>query len=382
MSINDLRNRDAVIAALEEFDSLGATAFRKKYGFGKSREYQLFDPNTGKLYDSKAIVGAAYGYAFPERGPLRAADFSGGEATVQKVLQNLGFEVLQGRPDWSAAEVQAIIDDYFEMLNLESQGIAYKKTAHNEALQRRIPTRSTGSIEFKHANISAVLAELGLPYILGYKPRSNVQDLLRRMVQEHIEKHRTCLLAVMDNFDVLAPRGAQQFRGVLIDPPSVDRYTPAPSALKIRTAKKFDYAAREDRNRRLGRNGEAWAVEYERIRLGDDSRLDLANKIDWVADRLGDGLGYDILSYDSTDHTSTEQSRFIEVKTTNSGETSPFMVTRNEIEFSEEQEDTFYLYRIFNFAKQPHLFILRGPLSGHVELEATDYKARLLSRTV
>jgi hypothetical protein len=377
MSITDLRNRDAVIAALAEFDSLGQTAFLKKYGFGKSREYQLFDPATGKLYDSKAIVGAAYGYAFPEQGPLSAADFSGGEATVQKVLQNLGFEVRQGRPDWSAAEVQAIIEDYFEMLNLESQGVAYNKSAHNGQLQQRIPARSTGSIEFKHANISAVLAELGLPYILGYKPRSNVQDLLRKMVQEHIERHRASLLEVMDNFDVLTPSGAQQFRGVLIDTPVVERYIP--SAVKVRTAKKFDFAAREDRNRLLGRNGEAWTVEYEKVRLGDDNRLDLANKIDWVSDRLGDGLGYDILSYDSSECDSKEQSRFIEVKTTNSGAANPFIVTRNEVEFSEEQEDAFFLYRIFNFAKQPHLFVLRGPLSAHVELEALDYKARLLS---
>jgi len=377
MPITDLRNRDAVIAALAEFDALGQTAFLKKYGFGKSREYQIFDPATGKLYDSKAIVGAAYGYAFPEQGPLSAAEFSGGEATVQKVLQNLGFEVRQGRPDWSAAEVQAIIEDYFEMLNLESQGVAYNKSAHNGQLQQRIPARSTGSIEFKHANISAVLAELGLPYILGYKPRSNAQDLLRKMVQEHIERHRTILLEIMDNFDLLTPSGAQQFRGVLIDTPIVERYVP--SAVKVRTAKKFDFAAREDRNRLLGRNGEAWAIEYEKVRLGDDNRLDLANKIDWVSDRLGDGLGYDILSYDISEGASKEQSRFIEVKTTNSGAANPFIVTRNEVEFSEEQEDAFCLYRIFNFAKQPHLFILHGPLSAHVELEAIDYKARLLS---
>ena len=186
-------------------------------------------------------VGAAYGYAFPEQGPLRAADFSGGEAAVQKVLQDLGFEVRQGRPDWSAAEVQAIIEDYFEMLKLESQVIAYNKSAHNGQLQQRIPTRSTGSIEFKHANISAVLAELSLPYILGYKPRSNIQDLLRKMVQEHIDKHRTGLLEVMDNFDVLTPSGAQQFRGVLLNTPIVECYTTP--AINMRTAKKFGYAA-------------------------------------------------------------------------------------------------------------------------------------------
>jgi hypothetical protein len=47
-----------------------------------------------RLYDSKAIVGAAYGHQHRERGPLRAADFSGGEATVQAKLNELGFEVV------------------------------------------------------------------------------------------------------------------------------------------------------------------------------------------------------------------------------------------------------------------------------------------------
>lgn len=47
-----------------------------------------------RLYDSKAIVGAAFGYQFPDRGPLDAAAFSGGEATVKRKLEELGFEVV------------------------------------------------------------------------------------------------------------------------------------------------------------------------------------------------------------------------------------------------------------------------------------------------
>jgi len=47
----------------------------------------------GRLYDSKAIVGAAHGYEFPLAGPLRTGDFSGGEATVTRKLEELGFTV-------------------------------------------------------------------------------------------------------------------------------------------------------------------------------------------------------------------------------------------------------------------------------------------------
>ena len=92
MPITDLTSARAVTQALNEFDGLGQEAFLKKYGFGQAREY--FVRRGNRLYDSKAIVGAAYGYQFPGRGPLKPADFSGGEATVQRKLEELGFEMV------------------------------------------------------------------------------------------------------------------------------------------------------------------------------------------------------------------------------------------------------------------------------------------------
>ena len=69
--------------------------------------------------------------------------------------------------------------------------------------------------------------------------------------------------------------------------------------------------------------------------------------------------------------------RFIEVKTTNGSAISPFVVSRNELEFSEETEDAFCLYRVFEFAVAPKLFIVRGAISANFQLEPTDYRARL-----
>jgi uncharacterized protein DUF3883 len=91
-----------------------------------------------------------------------------------------------------------------------------------------------------------------------------------------------------------------------------------------------------------------------------------------VFDRCGDGIGYDILSYESN-----EVARFIEVKTTNGSSLTPFIVSPNEVEFSEEAEDAFCLYRVFDFSQTPRLFILHGPLTACVHLEALDYRARL-----
>jgi putative restriction endonuclease len=47
--------------------------------------------NESRQYDSKAIAGAAYGFQYPDRGPLLNTEFSGGEKTVRTRLEQLGF---------------------------------------------------------------------------------------------------------------------------------------------------------------------------------------------------------------------------------------------------------------------------------------------------
>jgi 5-methylcytosine-specific restriction protein A len=47
----------------------------------------------GRSYDSKAIAGAAHGY-LPGHSALTHNEFSGGKATVQETLENLGFKVV------------------------------------------------------------------------------------------------------------------------------------------------------------------------------------------------------------------------------------------------------------------------------------------------
>jgi 5-methylcytosine-specific restriction protein A len=93
----------AVNAAIDEYDKVGGEAFRSKYGFDPARDY--FVIRDGKPYDSKAIAGAAHGY-LPSSQPLRADEFSGGEATVVRRLRLLGFHVPPKRsPPWVRDEV-------------------------------------------------------------------------------------------------------------------------------------------------------------------------------------------------------------------------------------------------------------------------------------
>ena len=124
VEISRLQSPAAVQAALDEFSRLGRTAFLKRYGFGKSRDFLVRNARTGQLCDSKAIVGAAFGHQFPQEGPLKPTDFSGGEATVVPRLQHLGFDVVRIGEDWTFDEVQATVASYFEMLLLEAEQLS------------------------------------------------------------------------------------------------------------------------------------------------------------------------------------------------------------------------------------------------------------------
>ena len=369
--LSRLQSPGAVQAALDEYRARGRTAFLDAYGFGKSRDYMVRDPRSGALCDSKAIVGAAFGHQYPDEGPLVPADFSGGEATVVPKLQGLGFEVVRVGDDWSEDEVRATVVSYFEMLHLEALQTRYKKTEYNAALRQQLRGRSKASVELKHQNISAVLNSMELPFVPGYKPRRNAQLLLRKAVQQYVLEHHDLMRRIVDAMEEVKTPAERTFKCLVVEPPPVEIVARLEvSGARVRLPRKVDFASRDESNRNLGRAGEQWAIEYEHQRLTDEGKADLFQKVDWISDRLGDGAGYDILSYDSP-----SLARYIEVKTTNGAHGSSFIISRNELEFSREVGDAFFLYRVFQFRRCPSLYVLRGDVSKQVNLEPIDYRA-------
>jgi len=85
----------------------------------------------------------------------------------------------------------------------------------------------------------------------------------------------------------------------------------------------------------------------------------------------GDGLGYDILSFDER----SDAERWIEVKTTGLGIYFPFYATAAEVRCSEDAADRFQLYRVFEFARRPRVYVLAGSLRERCRLEPAVYRA-------
>lgn len=273
--------------------------------------------------------------------------------------------------DWSRAEVEAAVQDYLDMLALERSGKPYTKKEHNRVLRQRLQGRSHGSVEFKHQNISAVLAGMGLPYIDGYKPRGNVQAMLRDVVGERVSP-------LIDELtrEVSAPQETVTVPDVLsirVERPKnrlMAAEEPAEYVVSRRSPKPFDYVQQEAANKSLGDAGETLIMDYEQTRLQRAGKDHLARNVEHVAKTVGDHLGYDIHSYEETG-----RDRFVEVKTTRYGKRTPFYISAGEIRFSKANSDAYQLYRVFEFRERPKLFTLPGDVAAHVTLRATNYRA-------
>ena len=270
---------------------------------------------------------------------------------------------------WTDKENDLIVADYFAMLADELAGRRPIKAEHNRRLRIQID-RSRPSIEFKHRNISAVLKGLGETWLTGYLPAFNIQMSLADAVARWLHRH--------PEFQIPGPRmdppsGLRETAPLVIElPPTLSNHPPPDELEQMQAiARKFDAAARAERNRALGRAGEERVLSHERAILAGVGRAELAKRVRWVSEEDGDGAGYDIESYSPEG-----QTRLIEVKTTNGWVRTPFHITRNELAVAESRPAEWCLLRLWNFAREPRAFELRPPLDAHVSLIATSYEAR------
>lgn len=287
-----------------------------------------------------------------------------------------GQDLELGRNGWGWIECELAVHSYLEMLDYELRGQTYRKTDFRNQLLERLPKRSKGSVEYKHQNISAILIDLGYPYIPGYKPAFNYQKVLREVVEVHLA-HRHGLLVQQVEASLEKPalyKPADQW-GRVQEPPPVPYDTRSENTESKRefTPRKYNYSEREASNRELGLAGEKFVLEFERFRLKKAGREDLVSEIEWTSQEQGDGAGFDIRSF----RPESEGELFIEVKTTNGGKYQPFLISENEVQFSKTKAKDFALYRVFEFRRMPRLYVLEGNLGEQVNLRPQLYKAWL-----
>ncbi|MDH5181202.1 MAG: DUF3883 domain-containing protein [Gammaproteobacteria bacterium] len=338
---------------------------------GRESEYHAYDTTM-----SQKVLRENIDYAYLDDELFEYLKYSTTrELLKQDLRQNLDPHLRNEANDahgaWSVEECELITADYIEMLIKELNGQPYNKTKHRRELSPLLNNRSDGSIEFKHQNISAVLIDLDLPYIQGYKPRFNTQQLLHNVVAAQVTSRFKQLISSVEKLIDDAPEQSpdRDWQQILVEAPAMDNEIrePAPRSYSPRI---YDYTEREARNRSLGQRGEAFVLEFEQQRLKYIGRADLVRQIEWTSKEKGDGAGYDIRSFRKDG-----EELYIEVKTTNAGIYQPFLISDNEVAFSQDHADQYSLYRVFEYRQAPKIYRLDGNVRDHTILKAKQYQA-------
>lgn len=297
------------------------------------------------------------------REKLRQALFQNPIKISDEYHSELDYEI----QEWRTYE--EFVEEYFDILGHELRIEAHDKGAHRRALNPRIHYQTADSESIRQ-KISAVLIELGFTYISGYAPRFDNRDKIRDVVLSCLARR----ISELDKFSTSAVSLNHHNANwdSVLDPeiPELIPFKKPPKRKFLESH--IDYSQREARNRSLGAAGEKFVVLFEQFRLRRAKRKDLASEVEWSSKERGDGIGYDVRSFQIRDDgVAKDEEKFIEVKTTKRGKHQPFYISANEIEFSRENKDSYSLYRVYNFQSidKRRLFQMPGQVENHVSLK-------------
>jgi len=273
-------------------------------------------------------------------------------------------------------ELRGLVRDYFAMLGTELSG----RRVNGSRSRWRLSVAGRGlAVGSDHAlaqqRVSGILLAHGLPFIRSLPPRSDYTAELREAVGHYLRNHPE-VFNWMET-DVFRPVAArdwtdQQLQSRLSEPPSSEfaynaDYQDDPLLIGV------DFLAGEQRNRSLSRAGEAFVLEFERQRLRSHGLDKFAAVIEHSSIEHGDGIGYDIQSY-ALDGSEI----LIRVKTTRYCRETPFYLSENELAMARTHGGRYWLYRVFDFAVTPRLFMLGGALEPRCSLTPAVYRVSCL----
>ncbi|WP_426332677.1 DUF3427 domain-containing protein [Paenibacillus silvae] len=185
-----------------------------------------------------------------------------------------------------------------------------------------------------------------------------------------LDKERASLLGIelVDEMSDLTIVHASPSKELTLVPPPPKKKRNKKSQNSFK-GRKVDFVQTNAKNKVVGDLGEKLVVQYEKEKLIEAGRPDLADDVEHSSDLIGDGLGYDIKSY-----TPDGEVKYIEVKATVGDIYTPYYLTLREVLFSQEKKESYYLYRIYNINDNPEFCIYHGDLTDQLELEPTQYK--------
>jgi hypothetical protein len=426
--------REAVIAAIAEYTSLGKMQFLKQYGYQDARRYFLLFQN--QEFPSKAIAGVAYKYVNSGNKALTYDDFSGGMDTVVKKLSDLGFYIIDKNKDdtahqktlirykdysremvhdifspetrftpqtgtWGIHGIIPVPDqdgDFVFFVTLGQQqgehifdegitdnGVLSWQSQPRQSLKNSQIQQFINHDELKN-NIYLFFRTSGrknYTYFGKIKYLSHDKDrefpvyfqwqILDWEPGDNPEKIGLKLQITTNKEKDISPVKINYLE--FVDPPK-NLKREGISTPTFKSKKNPDYSERDARNRALGFNGEMLVLKTEKEALINCGKLELAEKIRHISEILGDGTGFDIESF-----TQEGVVKYIEVKTTTGSMLTPFFMSSNEKAFAELKQENYYLYRVFDYDTTNNsgkYYILHGDLENTLNFSPTQYRVSFL----
>jgi Protein NO VEIN, C-terminal/Domain of unknown function (DUF3427) len=399
-----------VLRALDEFDQIGRARFLAQYGFSKARSY--FVVRDGRAYDSKAIAGAAHGYQHPNLGPLRPADFSGGDDTVRAQLAGLGFQVVVAEPANAPPRALVLFDDYSrrEVHDMFAPETPFTRGAGDWGLAGILEPRlgefvlfvSYGRKQSNHrfdegvtaegvvtwqSQPGQVLADPQVRRLIDHDSElSNVRLFLRTRsadssgeaipytylgrvsyLSHDSERERPVFfqwqliddwpppMAVLSRTGlVLEERssltGVSDAASVIPEPTLVEMPPPQPPDRRGRRTADFRARKSPDRSHQDAKNRALGLAGEEAVLESERQRLSRQGRPDLAARvRHVSVLEGDGTGFDVASFELDGAVIYIEVKTTRGDPDTAFFVSLNEVDFSKRYAPSYRLYRVYDF---------------------------------
>lgn len=268
--------------------------------------------------------------------------------------------------DWTAIQVDKLVANYFLLLGQDRAGVGINKAELYRTLGTDIG-RSEKSVEWKLRNVSSVLEMLGISWILGLLPAHNRQEALVKAVKRQIDLHPE----ILRDPETVKPRFLPKGEPIMVAPPTFLNAEPENELDALqRLLGKYDPAARDERNRSLGRAGEEMVLEFERARLRRAGQDELAEDVRWVSNLDGDHFGYDVKSFENDG-----QEQLLEIKTTNGHARTRFWLSGNQCEVAAKNPETYRVRRVYHFRNGAAMFDIQPPLDTGLWLTPDKFVA-------